>query len=1092
MLTRRPNAAAALLRAGLFAVCALSAFADRNDRWIALLDAPAPAERLTTRAELDSENARSAMAAVATQQRALAVRMRDAGVEPDAETRTLLNAIFFRGSAEAAESIRQMPGVSAVVRDRSYRIRANDRATELVNAPGAWTVLGGEGQAGAGRRIGIIDTGVDVNHPALRDDSLSPPSGFPRASTDADRAAHTSSKVIVARSYVPLLVLGDNPADSRPDDLSARDRVGHGTAVAMLAAGRRVDGPAATIVGVAPKAFIGSYKVFGSPGVNDVAFTSAIARALEDALADGMDVVTLSLGASAEWGATDRCGQGTRDCDPLAATIERAVRLGLSVVVAAGNSGDIGFSLPTLGSVESPGTAPSAITVGAVYNAHIYYQTASVNGANVPANLRSINTRFSSGPVSRLSARVRTAESTGDDGRACRPMGNGSLGGVIALVRRGGCNLDVKVNNAQRAGATGVIFEQPSGNNNVVPLNTLDLTPIPSVLIGSTDGQNLRAYLGANPDATVTLDPAFRQTDAATDEVAYFSSQGPSIGLFSIKPEVSAIGTDLYLATQSYDPNGYGFSADGYRAVEGTSFAVPMVAGAVALVKQRNPNWGALAVKSAVVNSANPNIQVTDSTGRLVQAGVNATGAGKLDVRAAVNATFAVDPAALAFGPVSGGTTTPALGLTVANLSSASITVAAQVQQRTADSIGRVTVTPANFQLPAGQTTRLTVRVEGSRPNPGSYEGAITLTAGSQSIRVPYQYLVGDGVPFNVYALRNDNFISTPNAILDGNNNPLLVKFLDRYGVPVANLPVRWSVPSGGGVIAPSGQAAGERTDSYGVAFAGVQVGPELGDQSFRVEGGGLSYTLFGRTILRPTIRSGGIVDAASGRTLQGLAPGSYMSIYGSGLSEVFRIFSTPYLPLSLNNVSVSFDAPERRLSAPGRIHFVSDGQINVQIPWELQGLTSVQMKVSIGDISSAVFTVPLNEYLPALFEYDDSGSGRRLAAALDEGFRVVSGANAAPRGGVLQLFVSGLGRVSTTPESGEVSPVSPLSQTMATPEVRIGGRAATVLFSGLAPNLVGVYQVNVIVPPDAETGIQPLVLSIGGLTSQSSQIPVR
>jgi uncharacterized protein (TIGR03437 family) len=670
-------------------------------------------------------------------------------------------------------------------------------------------------------------------------------------------------------------------------------------------------------------------------------------------------------------------------------------------------------------------------------------------------------------------------------------MGNNTLAGSVALVQRGGCNLDLKVTHAQRAGALGVIFQQPSGNNNVIPLNTLDLTPIPSVLIGATDGQNLRSYLAANASATVTLDPAFRQTDAATDEIAYFSSQGPSIGLFSIKPEVSAIGTDLYLAAQSFDPNGYGFSADGYRAVEGTSFAVPMVAGAVALVKQRNSSWGALALKSAVVNTANPDVRVADSNNRLVQAGVNATGAGKLNVQAATSATFAVDPATLPFGPVS-ATTAPALGLTVANLSGAALTFSSQVQQRTPDSIGRVTVTPANFQLPAGQTTRLTIRVEGSRPSPGSYEGVVVLTAGSQTMRVPYQYLVGDGVPFNVYALRNDNFVSTPSAILDGNNNPLLVKFVDRYGVPVANLPVRWSAPSGGGLVAPAGQAAGERTDSYGVAFAGVQLGPELGEQSFRVEGGGLTYTLFGRTILRPTIRSGGIVDAASGRTLQGLAPGSYLSIYGSGLSEVFRVFSAPYLPLSLNNVSVSFDAPERRLSVPGRIHFVSEGQINVQIPWELQGLASVQVKVSIGDISSAVFSVPLNEYLPALFEYDDAGSGRRLAAALDEGFRAVSGANPVQRGRVLQLFTSGLGRVSNTPESGEVSPASPLASTLAAPQVRIGGRQATVLFSGLAPSLVGVYQVNVIVPPDSETGVQPLVLEIAGLSSQTSQVPIR
>jgi len=258
------------------------------------------------------------------------------------------------------------------------------------------------------------------------------------------------------------------------------------------------------------------------------------------------------------------------------------------------------------------------------------------------------------------------------------------------------------------------------------------------------------------------------------------------------------------------------------------------------------------------------------------------------------------------------------------------------------------------------------------------------------------------------------------------------------------------------------------------------------------VEVGNLRQIFNCRTILQPTIRSGGVEDAASGLVGQGLAPGSYISIYGSGLSESAKVFSTGYLPLSLSNVSVSFDAPAQGISAPGRIHFVSDGQVNVQIPWEFQGLNSVKMKVSIGNWSSGVYDVPLNEYSPGIFEYEDSTSGRRLAASLDQNYQVISGANPVGKGDSAQLFINGLGKTTNQPASGEASPSENLSTTFAIPTVMIGGHNAPVQFSGLAPGLVGLYQVNVQIPMDAPSGIQPLTVSIGGTESQTSQIAVK
>ena len=115
----------------------------------------------------------------------------------------------------------------------------------------------------------------------------------------------------------------------------------------MIAAGVQNTGPLATITGVAPKAFLGNYKVFGSPGVNEYTYRSAWIQALTDAVTDGMDIVTLSLGEGdpAIFGPLDQgtgvCGDPV--CDVGAQAVENASSLGTLVVAAAGNGGNIGY-----------------------------------------------------------------------------------------------------------------------------------------------------------------------------------------------------------------------------------------------------------------------------------------------------------------------------------------------------------------------------------------------------------------------------------------------------------------------------------------------------------------------------------------------------------------------------------------------------------------------------------------------------------------------------------------------------------------------------------------------------------------------------
>ncbi|HZT32528.1 MAG TPA: S8 family serine peptidase [Bryobacteraceae bacterium] len=1055
----------------------------RPQEYALILRDPALARQVGSRQALATADARNRLRTIHQAQDSLRRELARRKITVTGAVDTLLNAVFVRIPPERAAELAALPGVARVVYMPPLR-RHLDQAVNLVNAPAAWNLLGGTGAAGAGVKIGVLDTGIDQNHPAFQDSSLTPPAGFPKGRQQD--LAYTNNKIIVARSYVATLSDSD-PNYSTPDDTSPRDRSGHGTAVAMVAAGAQAAGPIATITGIAPKAWLGNYKVFGTPGVNgDRTTGAAVQQALQDAFNDGMDIVVLPFGAVPTYGYLAKdCGQnGTDICNPEDYTLEtavaNAVSQGMAVVVSAGNDGDSGSQFPTLNTISTPGITPTAITVGSATNAHVFFNTVSVAGASVPANLQNINAVFGDGPkpASALTAPLADVTQAQNDGYACSALPSGALSGKIALIQRGNCSFSIKINYAQQAGAVGVILYQLAGLDSVFRQLGAGNTGIPAVMIGNTDGVALKNYLQSNPGISVTLNPALRAMSASPATMSDFSSRGPTIGDSSIKPDLVAIGAELYTATERSDPGGDLWDPSGFTGASGSSFAAPMVAGAAALVKQRNSGFTPLQLKSAVVNTATTD--VTDGSG---QARVTAVGAGKLNVGAAVAVGGTVDPATLSFGVLTQGALPINRTLKITNTSSAAATFSLAVARRDSDSNTQLTVSPSSLSVSPGQQGTATVTLQGSTPNPGSYEGTITIGGGGgTSLRVPYLYLVGDGVPFNIFPIINGSFI----GVVNDQNWLVGFKLVDQYGVPVTNQPVQFNAASGGGSVGGSDAT----TDKLGIAAANVNLGPQVGDQTFTAQAGGLTVEFDAYARQLPTIGSGGVVNAASGQVGQGLAPGSYISIYGSALSDATQALSTSSLPLAMAGVSVSFDAPG--LSLPGRLSFVSPGQVNVQVPWELQGLSSAQMKVSIDGIPSAIYSIPLSDYAPAAFEYNDTGSGRQLAAVLDENYALVTVAHPAVRGQVIQVYANGLGPVNNRPASGEPSPAQPLATTRVTPTVTIGGQAAQVQFSGLVPPYVGLYQINVTVPQGVSSGIQPLVISANGVASKTSNLPVQ
>ena len=284
-----------------------------------------------------------------------------AGARVTSANQVFVNGVFIEATAAQAQQLRSLPGVALVEKLPPLKLHLN-RALDLMTVRTAWSSVNGEQSAGAGVRIAIIDSGIDNTHPAFQENGLQYPAGYPKCNESRGDCAFVNRKVIAARSYVDLLV-GTDPATSRPDDVSPRDRVGHGTAVAMVAAGARNDGPAGAITGVAPRAWLGNYKVFGSPGVNgQYTYDNVIIQALEDAASDGMHIAVLSLGAPAVWGPLDRGAtcqfEGTRPCDWRANAVENAAQAGLVVVVSAGNDGDSATRYPGYSSVATPGNRP--------------------------------------------------------------------------------------------------------------------------------------------------------------------------------------------------------------------------------------------------------------------------------------------------------------------------------------------------------------------------------------------------------------------------------------------------------------------------------------------------------------------------------------------------------------------------------------------------------------------------------------------------------------------------------------------------------------------------------------------------------------
>ncbi|MBI1955457.1 MAG: S8 family serine peptidase [Acidobacteria bacterium] len=644
-----------------------------------------------------------------------------------AQMDTVFNGLVVTLRAEDVDAVKQFPEVEQVFPSIRYQ-KALDAALPLTHVPEGWTQpkIGGENNAGAGVRIAVIDSGVDINHPMLQDTSLTPPAGFPQFTAPTTQCPNSdqrfaNSKVIVARNYVSLFVNPDPNCD-------AEDRVGHGTFIAGIAAGRRVQAPLASLVGVAPKAFLGSYKVFGTPGINDDTTEPAIIKAIDDAVKDEMDIINLSLGSPTN---------SLPAANPVAVAVATAVDFGVTVVAAAGNLG------PSTGTITSPGISPKAITVGASTNSRIFTNPLTITASvPVPQEIATIAALPGNGPKIQSSlgpvplASVVALDGTG---LACAPLPPASLSGRIALIQRGCCRFSTKIQNVFQAGAIAAILYNNQANGPAFLMNVGDATQIPAVAIGNREGVSLQQLLATpGSGAQALLGAELKSAPTPANQTVGLSASGPSTDS-GIKPDLVAPGTNIYSATQRNDPSGEEYDSSGFIFGGGTSFSTALVSGAAALVKQAAPAFITAQLMPAYIKSALVNTAarvVTTASGS--PASVLTQGNGLLDLAAALNTFAVVSPVSISFGTQSPGSTlssTTTLSITNVGLSTDIFTL-------TAPDSGTVTFTfsPPSFFLVRGATTTVTVTANSSTPLNGTIQGSLLIQSQNfqKTITVPY------------------------------------------------------------------------------------------------------------------------------------------------------------------------------------------------------------------------------------------------------------------------------------------------------------------------------------------------------------------
>jgi uncharacterized protein (TIGR03437 family) len=282
-------------------------------------------------------------------------------------------------------------------------------------------------------------------------------------------------------------------------------------------------------------------------------------------------------------------------------------------------------------------------------------------------------------------------------------------------------------------------------------------------------------------------------------------------------------------------------------------------------------------------------------------------------------------------------------------------------------------------------------------------------------------------------------------------------------------------------------EAAGVAVSATGVYVAGVVSGILPGET--RVGGvDAFLAKLLTTTTVNPAVNDGGVVNNASfAPSPAGVAPGSIAAVFGSSLNNGSSALSSSFgldgrLAANLGGAGVTLNG------IPAPIFYSTPGQLGIQIPFELAGLSSGTIQVTVGGQTSAPRTVFLDGFAPGIFTLSQDGRGA-IAALHQDGVTPVTAQRPAKPGEIIAIFGTGLGVLNPPLATGTRSTGN---RTASTPTVQIDGIGAEVLFSGAAPGFVGLNQVNVRIPATTRSAPNlPVVLSIDGKQSNTVTVAV-
>lgn len=476
----------------------------------------------------------------------------------------------------------------------------------LTGPGGVWDLQG----KGEDIVVGILDTGVWPEHPSFSDQSDfsfaqgsrgrrtlaygPPPDDWYGSCQAGERwsTQHCNNKIIGARYYPDGFSANGNSGLLTNEFLSARDSDGHGSHTASTAAGN--EGPINNLTfkpvsGIAPRARIAVYKVCWDPREGDGGCASSdSAAAIDQAVADGVDVINFSIG-----------GSSTSFSSPDDIAFLFAASAGVFVATSNGNSG------PGAQTTGTPAGVPWITAVGAMQDNEVFAMNLNVSGDLNDAYFA----REGAGDVP-FTSDLSQALVPADPLDGCTPLNN-DIGGEFALIIRGTCSFTTKYNNAAAAGASAIIvYNDGTDADRMDPIvMSAPGTTIPGAMISYANGALIESTISGGGSVTGTIGPGTLVSQ--DNRIADFSSRGPNGGAPDIiKPDVAAPGVGI-IAAETLEPNSNADGGAPYQSISGTSMASPHVAGLFALLKEAHPDWTPAMAKSAVMTSARQNMQKT-------------------------------------------------------------------------------------------------------------------------------------------------------------------------------------------------------------------------------------------------------------------------------------------------------------------------------------------------------------------------------------------------------------------------------------------------------------------------------------------------